>query len=285
MNTQSLFGSVAIGKDTSGNFKQSVYGLAVRSGPQGRFIARRDGELVDVTDLTFDGTENLVYRFPKKNPTPKQDIIIRSDIPFSVLFVEEVSDGGTVKGIDPATGEIQEYRPVTNLLNTHFFVAPVGPENLISGDEDNDGKELLPLLLLLGNQGTGAITADPLTTILLLRSLGSKEIDSKMLMMLLLLRGGAAGGGNQGTGAITADPLTTILLLRSLGSKEIDSKMLMLLLLLRGGAAGGSNDPFALLLALQGGDLFGEKKQSKSSQDKEHAPHANDKHAEGSKQR
>ena len=264
MNTQSLFGSVAIGKDTSGNFKQSVYGLAVRSGLQGRYIARRDGELVDVTDLTFDGTENLIYRFPKKHPTPKKDIIIRSDIPFSVLFVEEVSADGKVKGLDPATGEIQEYRPVTNLLNIHFFVAAVGPENLIGGDEDDDAKELLPLLLL-GNQGTGTQTADPLTTVLLLRSLGSKEIDSKVLPMLLLLRGAATGGSsNQGAGANPADPLTSILLLRSVGSKEIDSKVLLMLLLLRGGATGASNDPFALLLALHGGDLFGEKKEQGS---------------------
>jgi hypothetical protein len=214
MNIQSIISSVAIGKDTSGNFKQSMYGLAVRSGPDGKFVARHEGELVDVTDLTFDGTENLVYRLPKKKLTPKKDIIIRSDNPFSVLFVDEVG-GGTVRGIDPATGEVQEYRPVTNLLNTHFFVAAVGPESLLGKDEGNDDNELL-LLLLLGNQGTGVNTADPLTTLLLMRSLGSKEIDSKALMMLLLLRGGASGGGN---------------------------------------------DSLALMLALQGGDLFGEEKR------------------------
>ncbi len=223
MNAQSIFGSVSIGKDTSGNFKQSVYGLAVRSGPDGKFIARHNDELVDVTDLTFDGTENLVYRFPKKSPTPKKDIIIRSDNPFSVMFVDEVVGAGTVRGVDPATGEVQEYRPVTNLLNIHFFVTVVGPENLIRKDDDDDGNELLSLLLFSG-QGTTANAADPLTTFLLMRSLGSKEIDSKTLLLLLLLRGGATGGGN---------------------------------------------DPFALMLALQGSDLFAEEKKSRGSRTKE----------------
>jgi hypothetical protein len=201
MNAQSIFGSVAIGKDTSGNFKQSIYGLAVRSTPDGKFIARHDDELVDVTDLTFDGTENLIYRLPKEMPKPK-DIIVRSDSPFSVIFATEV-DGGTVKGIDPATGELQEYRPVTNLLNVHFFVTVVGPDSLL---EKNNGANALLPLLLLGGQGTGANTTDPLATILLMRSLGSKELDNNALTMLLLLKGGLAGGTN--------DPLALILALQ-----------------------------------------------------------------------
>ena len=175
MNAESIFGSVAIGKDTTGNFKQSIYGLAVRSTPDGKFIAWHDDELVDVTDLTFDGTENLIYRLPKKSPTPKKDIIIRSENPFSVMFVEEVLDGGTVKGIDPATGAVQECRPVTNLLHIHFFVTVVGPESLMAKNHDN---ELLPLLLL-GSQGSGANTADPLTTMVLMRSLRSKELTAR----------------------------------------------------------------------------------------------------------
>jgi hypothetical protein len=202
MNLQSVFGSVAIGKDTSGNFKQSMYGLAVKATADGRFVARHKNELVDVTDLTIDGTENLIYRLPTKKPTPKKDIIIRSDNPFSVLFVEEVLAGGTVKGIDPATGDVQEYRPVTNLLSTNFFVTVVGPDSLLEGKDEN---ELLPFLLL-GNQSAGANTSDPLTTLLLMQSLGSKKLDNKALMTLMLLRGGTAGGSN--------DPLTLMLALR-----------------------------------------------------------------------
>jgi len=39
MNLQSIFGSVEIGKDTTGNFKQSIYGIAVKKG-ENKFIAR-----------------------------------------------------------------------------------------------------------------------------------------------------------------------------------------------------------------------------------------------------
>src|SRR5215510_10481394 len=105
MSLDSIFGSVAIGKDTSGNFKLSPYGLAVRSGPDSRFIARRRDELVDVTDITFAGTENLIYRIPKRTPS-EEDIIIRSDNPFSVLFVDNADDPARVRGTDP-DGNIQ----------------------------------------------------------------------------------------------------------------------------------------------------------------------------------
>ena len=211
MNADSIFGSLAIGKDTSGNFRQSIYGLAVRSTANGRFIALHDKKLVDVTELTIDGTENLIYRIPKKRPIPKKDIIVRSDNPFAVMFVEEVLAGGTVKGIDPATGDVEEYHPVTNLLNMHFFVTVSGPASLLA---NTDSHELLPLLLLSSQAG----------------------------------------------GTTTADPLTMILLLQGLGSKKLDSTVLTTLALLRGGLAGGSNDPLALILALQGSDLFDQEK-------------------------
>src|SRR5438477_6429913 len=143
MNTESIFGSVAVGKDTSGNFRLSPYGLAVRSAPDGRFVARHKDELVDVTDLTFDGSENFVFRIPKKAPEPKKDIVIRSDSPFSALFVDEVLSDGRVRGTDPATGDVQEYRPVTNLVtqllgtggsrhDLHFFVTVSGRNNLFT---------------------------------------------------------------------------------------------------------------------------------------------------------
>ena len=109
MDLHSIFGSVAIGKDTSGNFKQSMYGLAVRPASDGKFVARHKGQLTDVTDLVFDGSETLFYRLPTKDLVPGKDVLVRSDNPFSVLFVDEILAGGLVKGTDPGTR-----KPVTH---------------------------------------------------------------------------------------------------------------------------------------------------------------------------
>ena len=208
MSLGSIFGSVAIGKDTSGNFKLSPYGLAVRSGPDSRFIARRDDELVDVTDITFAGTENLIYRIPKMTPSEK-DIIIRSDNPFSVLFVDKVdNDDGRVEGTDP-DGNIQQVRPVTNLLTqalaerSSFFVTVASLDSFLEGGRESS---LLSLLLLAGQAGGSNSAADPWRTMLFLQGLGGRELDEKTLALLMLLQGTAAAGTN--------DPLTIVLALR-----------------------------------------------------------------------
>ena len=62
MNLQSLFGNVTLGKDASGNLKQSLRGLAVRASADGKFIARDGDQYVDVTELTIEGGENYVYQ-------------------------------------------------------------------------------------------------------------------------------------------------------------------------------------------------------------------------------
>src|SRR5262245_13946129 len=108
--------SPAIGKDTSGNFKFSIKGLAVRGGPDGKFIAREGDQFVDVTDLTFDGGENYIWRVPAEE-LKAGDIIIKSDNPFSALIVTKSNHGAHIEGFDPATSTCVEYCPPTNLLN------------------------------------------------------------------------------------------------------------------------------------------------------------------------
>jgi len=208
MNLQSIFGSVAIGKDTSGNFKQSIYGIAVKNA-EGKFIARHSREkghrrsegggdeeenspdFMDVTDLTLDATEGLFYRMPVKMEDLKpNDIIIRSDNPFSVLFVEEVRSD-SVRGFDPSSNQMQTYKPLANMLDIKFLIRIVGPGNLL---DDNDSNELLPLLLA-GNQGAGGQN-DSLSSLLLLKALGSGKTDDKMLRTLMLLGNNNNAGNN-----------------------------------------------------------------------------------------
>jgi len=164
--------------------------------------------LVDVTDITFAGTENLIYRIPKMTPSEK-DIIIRSDNPFSVLFVDKVdNDDGRVEGTDP-DGNIQQVRPVTNLLTqalaerSSFFVTVASLDSFLEGGRESS---LLSLLLLAGQAGGSNSAADPWRTMLFLQGLGGRELDEKTLALLMLLQGTAAAGTN--------DPLTIVLALR-----------------------------------------------------------------------
>jgi hypothetical protein len=236
MNLQSIFGSVAIGKDSSGNFKQSVYGTAAKVGDN-RFIARHimnkkngkkkdDGGhgrdsgggdsdeksvtgFIDVSDLTLDGTEGLFYRMPTKikDLVPHQDIIIRSDNPFSVLFVEDVK-GDVISGYDPSTGDWQEFSPLGNMLNLKFVVRVAGPKQLL---DDTDSSDLLPMLLV-GNSGSltgGTGSNDPLSTLLLLKALGSNDGDKDKLLSTLMLLGNAGSAANTGNNA-----LLTLLLMK-----------------------------------------------------------------------
>jgi len=136
---------------------------------------------MDVTTGTIDGTDNLVYRLPVKMPKPG-DIIIRSDDPFSVLFVEKIDDTGNVTGFDPSTEDIVEYRPVTNMFNLNFFIKVVGPDNLLGGKNSDD---LLPLMLLSG-QGAAGNSNDSLSTLLLMKSFGKERLDDDDSMLPFL---------------------------------------------------------------------------------------------------
>src|SRR6266496_1420495 len=146
MNLQSLFGTVTIGKDTSGNFRHSFKGLAVRATTEGKFIAYDGHEFIDVTNVTIEGGESYVYRLPVKIPQ-NGDLIVRSDNPFSVLFVEKVLDehGAHIEGFDPATNTCVEYCPPANVLGCRFFIKVVS----LMGRLFKHGEDIFDILPLL----------------------------------------------------------------------------------------------------------------------------------------
>lgn len=199
MNLQSIIGNVALGQDTSGRFRSSIYGLAVRVGSGDRFVAWHQGSLVDVSDLLISGMDAWVYRVPVRKVTAN-DVIVRSDDPFSVIFVDKASSDSTVTGIDPETGDVVEYRPPTNLLGVHLFVRVSSALDGIAGHSAKDS--LLPLLLLSGGAGGAGPTAapggglDPMTLLLLTGGLG-KRLETDSLLLPLLMRG-SAGGDSSG---------------------------------------------------------------------------------------
>src|SRR5258708_5651549 len=161
MNIGSILNGISIGKDTSGNFKLTPEGLAVRTTADGKFFVNKKDRLLDVSDLTFDGAENYVYRLPVQRDDVKAgDLIITSENPFGVLFVHSVHNDGGVKGLDPGIRQEIEYVPPTNVIvDVQLYVKVV---SLLDGLVLGTGSDALLPLLLLGSQGGSANPDDTL---------------------------------------------------------------------------------------------------------------------------
>ena len=198
MDIKSLLGGVAIGQDTSGNFKLSFNGLAVKTSDD-RFVAYvkekdpNNDHVKDVTDLIIDGTDSLVFRVPVK-AVKRGDLIITSDTPFVAHFVSNDGDvNGKINVLDPQ-GTSTGYTQPANLFRIRFFVkvfTPIPVERLglgTLGEGDFDDK-FLPLLFFSDK------TDDSLTKLLLLQALGGKSLggnafEGNTLLLLSLLKGG-----------------------------------------------------------------------------------------------
>ena len=143
MNLQSLLGGIAIGRDTTGNFRPILKGVAVRI-EKNRFVGLDNGELLDMTPLTFDNADDIVYRMPIKDPN-KGDLIVISDNPLRTLFVQEVLGNGHLTGLDPINSAVIDYAPTANLLKLKFYIKVVSLVDAMVGRTDQD-KLLLSLL-------------------------------------------------------------------------------------------------------------------------------------------
>src|SRR5437773_909844 len=105
MDLKSLFGGVSIGRDTSGNFKMSLLSdrieLAVRT-PDGQFYAKDKNGLKNVTELTVDAFDGMVFRLPVTK-VKEGDVLIVSESPFTAVFVDKVDSNGTARVLNPAS--------------------------------------------------------------------------------------------------------------------------------------------------------------------------------------
>jgi hypothetical protein len=243
----SILGGVAIGKDTSGNLRLSIRGLAARNPHTQRFIlvGTADGdkpEPIDVTELILPGAERFIFRLPvAADAVKKGDIIVKSDSPFNVIFVNEVvGEGRALSGVELISSDEVVYLPPATSFGLRLFVKAVSIFDLFGSHHSPDGKARhhggtppwidpsILLLQLLDTAGTttagtttaGTATPDPtaaasapaapaprndlLTELLLFQSLSGDKNELSRLLPLLLLRG---QGGNS---------LETILLLQSL---------------------------------------------------------------------
>jgi hypothetical protein len=224
MDIKSVFGGVSIGKDTSGYFKISANGLAVKT-LDGKYItyvrdpahANKD-HLLDVSGLTLDGGDNFIYRIPVTE-VERGDLIITSETPFSALFVrDDAKANEKLSGLDPQSNRLVDYVLPTNLFNVRFFVKVF---NLIQGGG-------------LGKLAPGGKPLDP--NLLQLLLLGDKTDDS---LALFLLAQGLGGGALAGK-ALDINSLIPLLLLSDKGGK---SDILTILLLTQILGQGGAPPP------------------------------------------
>jgi hypothetical protein len=201
----SILGGVALGADTSGYFRMSPNGSAVKRDDRYFALDSGNGNLIDVTEVSFDSP---FVRLPTaiSRLRPKKDIIITADNPVKAMFVLDITET-TVVGIDVRTSERVDYLPSESLFFKGRFVIKV------TGILDSEGHDALPFLLLSSQAASSG--NDVVRQLLLLRTLRDKSTSLDDLLPLLLLGGGTAGGLNN-------DLVSQMLMLRSL--KDVKEK-------------------------------------------------------------
>lgn len=196
-----MFGA-QIGKDTTSNFTWSFNGLAVRTLDNRFVVPQFEGDtasLIDVTCLTI-AMDPCVWRLPVAfESVQRGQLLVRSDAPFSLLFVERVDlKDRRIHGIDPMSDQVVNILvPEKSLEVPSFLVRVVSLFDAFDGDGLDLGSAggglsgMLPLLLCFGGLGGGGAAAGTgISNNLLLALLLSKGGDLGSLVPLLLLSSG-----------------------------------------------------------------------------------------------
>ena len=205
-NGQSVFG-VKLGKDLSDNFALTFTGLAVRA-PDGRLYQfakdNPSAPLADVTGLTISSSKPVAYRIPVST-VEVGAILVTSDEPFAVLFVQEVVSPTHIRGIDPFRQEQVDYVVPSNIFSLAFFVRVVSIFDLFGGAGGG----------IFGTPPGGASAFNPLLFLLLARGDSDKrdKKDSLALLAALSQTGGGAAPSNIALLALLLDDIDPLLLL------------------------------------------------------------------------
>ena len=152
MDTSNLF-NFDFGPASSGQFRMSPYGLAVRTQANG-WVAynAKTGELMDVDILNFD-ISKMIYKMPVALTAIKPgDILMHCGKP---VFVREVTTGSnTVHVIDYTNATVAGILPVKSPFGFNFFtkVCPLFNFDQASANNDNPFGNMLPFLMLNGEK-------------------------------------------------------------------------------------------------------------------------------------
>jgi hypothetical protein len=203
----SLFGGVAIGKDTSNKFKLSLNGLAIQvSDTSYRAYDPKKQDLLDAITFDLAGASNLIYRVPVPvHQLKKGDIIIVKDQPFTAYFVvDDPAKGAKAISVMSPDGIATEYYPPISQvgeLGSAFVVRVTSPIGRPGAEFPLE--KLLPFLVLSDKTGSGGSGQDLLSTLALANYLGiGGKGEGHPLSFLAMGKGGNLGAlalllGNQ----------------------------------------------------------------------------------------
>lgn len=190
MDLSSVLNGISIGKDTTGNFRPTLMGLAVRT-DDGKFVVREgDGFLEFPAEWVPSGGDGYVFRLPVKlHDVKRHDVIVRSETPMRTMFVEKVDAGSKqIEGLDPASRERITYVPPSNLLlKTELCVKVV---SLIDDlPLKGNGSRMLPWLLMTQGAGAASSGDGALSTLLMTQALDGGASEQELLPLLLMSPG------------------------------------------------------------------------------------------------
>lgn len=184
-----------IGKDTTGNFTLSYKGIAIRSDCN-RYTAfhkrsNRPNErvrLYDVTGLTIPGCDCFIYRVPVKyEHVNRGDLLLISDCPFQVLYVEAKEDD-RISGITSSGEEIRYLPPIrlgdcSRFIRIFSVLDAIGPKKATEMDEDEIA---FVAALLCCRTSTGDLGKDLLASTIAANVMNRPGANSRLPLLLAL---------------------------------------------------------------------------------------------------
>ena len=201
MNFKKMFGNMNFGKVETSDIKYSIKGIAGRQNPSGNYFAYENGQLVDVTGMTFDMP---IYTMP----TPISNIVAGDVIMSngSAYYVKDFTDDNNIVAIN-LNGEAEEtIITKTNIFGMYFYSKVIDfTKSMGVTDATNPMASMIPFMML---------------------SDGGEGNDMFKMMMMSQAFGGANGNNNMFD---FSNPLMMMMLLKDDKSNEDDFFTMMAL--------------------------------------------------------
>lgn len=178
------FGAIK-GNDT---FKFSPFGIAIKNA-EGVYVTydKSKNEVIDVDLIDID-IEGMLYKMPVAIKDIKEnDVLIHTG---KAVIVSEVNEK-TISVIDPVNSEMKTILPIKSMFGFNFYTKIISliDFNGASASEENPFGNLMPLMLMSGNNGS----MESLLPLMLMSGNGFGDM-AKNPMMLMALMGNKDGG-------------------------------------------------------------------------------------------
>jgi hypothetical protein len=180
LDLSSIFGE--FGKDTSGNFKLSTMGLAIKDA-SGKFVCYNGKSMVDVMGMVFN-VKDVIFKMPVASVGPKDLIITSGSTP---LYVEEVNDDGSLNCFNPQTSQRVTYVPPDNIMGMKLFTKVISLFDLSQGINPG-GNPMMPLLMgLISDEGESISDTSLVLAMTQMAANGGQAAGAQSMLPLMFL--------------------------------------------------------------------------------------------------